>query len=96
MPIGPTFIASLLFCFGRVGIMVLLHETIYFSLQLDHHFHLFWFELIYEYQKDAWSLVFFIAVITGYQFSISHIPGEARPITQRNDEDEIPFMSLRL
>ncbi len=76
--------------------MVLLRETIYFSLQLDYNFHLSWFELIYEYQKDALSLVFFIAVITGYRFSISHILGEARPITQRSDEDEIPLMSLRL
>ncbi|CAM3770761.1 MULTISPECIES: LytTR family DNA-binding domain-containing protein [Pseudoalteromonas] len=82
------FIASLLFCFGHVGIMVLLRETIYFSLQLDYNFHLSWFELIYEYQKDAWSLVFFIALIKAYQFSVSHMLGEASPIKQESDEDE--------
>ncbi|MEJ6473655.1 LytTR family DNA-binding domain-containing protein [Pseudoalteromonas piscicida] len=84
------FIASLIFCFSHVGIMVLLRETIYFSLQREYNFHLSWFELIYEYQKDAWSLVFFIALIKGYQFSVSHMLGEASPIKQESDDDETP------
>jgi hypothetical protein len=75
--IGLYFFASIIFSVMHVSIMVAMRKLIYFSQASHYDFGLLWYEFIYEYRKDAWSFIFLIVVIKGYQYLIAQLKGEA-------------------
>ncbi|GHF99779.1 LytR/AlgR family response regulator transcription factor [Thalassotalea marina] len=82
------FCASVVYSFAHVGVMVGLREVIYALTGGDYNFGQFWFEMFYEYRKDAWGFIFFIGIIHAYRFILSRIHGEANPITEGEDNSE--------
>lgn len=81
-------IASVLYSFSHVGIMVGLREIVYLGMGGDYNFGDFWFEMIYEYRKDLMSFIFFIAAIHLYRFVLSRLQGEANPIAEGEETDQ--------
>ncbi|WP_440054558.1 LytTR family DNA-binding domain-containing protein [Pseudoalteromonas sp. T1lg65] len=71
---------SVFFSIAHIGLMVLLRKSVYLILGRGYDFNFSLFEFIYEYHKDAWSFVFFILLIKGYQTLTSQMLGEANPI----------------
>lgn len=76
------FIASVIFSFCHVGIMVAIREIVYSVMSMNYDFGDFWFEMLYEYRKDVWSFIFFILAIHAYRFILSRLQGEANPIAE--------------
>mgnify|MGYP000031650551 CR=1 FL=1 len=81
------FLASIVFSFSHVSIMVGIKEAVYFFMGGEYHFGDLWFELFYEYRKDLWSFIFFIILINAYNFILSRLQGEANPVAQSEDEN---------
>jgi len=82
------FLASVVFSFSHVGIMVGIRELVYAMASSSYDFGNFWFEMFYEYRKDLWSFIIFVLFIHGYGFIISRLQGEANPIQEGEDEQE--------
>tara|TARA_R110000744_G_scaffold57382_3_gene120547 strand:+ start:812 stop:1552 length:741 start_codon:yes stop_codon:yes gene_type:complete len=80
--LGMYFGASIIFSVLHVGIMVGVRKFIYLLNDGSYNFGLSWFELIYEYQKDAISFVFFIVLIKVYQYVVQQLLGEASSIEE--------------
>jgi len=76
------FIASVVFSFCHVGIMVAIKEIAYVMMSGNYDFGDFWFEMFYEYRKDVWSFLMFIFAIKSYGFILSRLYGEANPISE--------------
>ncbi|SFC32442.1 LytR/AlgR family response regulator transcription factor [Pseudoalteromonas denitrificans] len=84
------FLASVAFSLMHVGVMVSLREAVYFFMAGDYSFGDLWFELLYEFRKDLWSFIFFIAVIKVYDFIIVQLQGEANPVANGENEPVTP------
>jgi hypothetical protein len=81
------FLASIIFSLCHVFMMVGIREAIYFVMDGNYNFGDVWFELLYEYRKDLWSFISFIALINAYQFILTRLQGEANPVAQSEDEN---------
>lgn len=88
-------LASIIFSLIHVAIMVGLKELVYWQMATEYSFGDFWFEIFYEYRKDAWSFVMLIFAIKSYGFIISRLQGEASPIAE-GEESLIPVNIDRL
>lgn len=83
------FVASIFYSFAHVGIMVGLREAIYSMTSSEYDFGRFWYEMLYEYRKDAWGFISFIGVIHAYRFILSRLQGEANPIEEGEDTPKL-------
>ena len=81
------FLASIIFSLCHVSIMVAIREIVYFIMDGQYDFGDIGFELFYEYRKDLWSFIFFIAFVNAYHFILSRLQGEANPVAQSEDEN---------
>lgn len=89
------FAASVIFSLLHVGIMVGLRKLVYISQSRYYDFGDVPFELFYEYRKDLWGFIFFIAAIHAYRFILSRLQGEANPIQEgEQDETQTPAPSI--
>jgi len=85
------FVASIIFSIVHVGIMVGLRKLVYTSQSRYYDFGDVVYEMFYEYRKDLWAFVFFVAAIHAYRFILSRLQGEANPIEEgERDEQEPP------
>ncbi|XOV78869.1 MAG: LytR/AlgR family response regulator transcription factor [Aestuariibacter sp.] len=80
--IGFYFVASIIFSFAHVGMMVAMRKLVYRLNEMTYDFGNLWFELFYEYRKDLWGFIFFLIAIQAYRFILSRLQGEASPISQ--------------
>lgn len=81
------FFASIIFSLLHVGLMVAMREGAYAFMSGNYDFGNVWYELFYEYRKDLWSFIFFIAMIKSYQFILGRLQGEANPVGQSEDDN---------
>ncbi|NMP30391.1 LytTR family transcriptional regulator [Thalassotalea sp. M1531] len=80
------FAASSLFSVSHVAIMVALRKLIYLSQAGSYDFGNIAYEMLYEYRKDLWAFIFFVAAIHAYRFILSRLYGEANPIQEGEEE----------
>ena len=74
------WLASLVYSGAHIGMMVGLRKVVYWTQSVNYDFGSLPFELIYEYRKDLWSFIFFVAALYSYRFTISRLQGEANLI----------------
>ena len=87
--------ASIIFSLLHVGIMVAIREFIYTIQDMQYDFGLLWFELLYEYRKDLWGFLSLIVIIKTYQYIVSQLTGEAKPINhEENAQQDLNFDRL--
>lgn len=89
------FGASIIFSMLHIAIMVGGRKLVYLAYGRSYDFGLSWFELIYEYQKDAISFVFFITLIKVYQYVVQQLLGEASSI-EESEQQAIPTLNRLL
>jgi hypothetical protein len=82
----PLYLAiSIPFSVLHVGIMVGIRKMLYWAHSQSYKFGNITFELIYEYRKDFWAFIAYIAAVKGYQFALSRLTGEANLIADGED-----------
>ncbi|KPZ58692.1 LytTR family DNA-binding domain-containing protein [Pseudoalteromonas sp. P1-7a] len=89
------FGASIIFSMLHIAIMVGSRKLVYLAYGRSYDFGLSWFELIYEYQKDAISFVFFITLIKAYQYVVQQLLGEASSI-EESEQQATPTLNRLL
>ncbi len=81
------FLASLVFSFLHVGIMVSLRECVYMftshNYSFAHSFSELAYEMLYELRKDIWSFFVFVILITLYRQAIKQLVGDAHKVDER-------------
>lgn len=73
-------LASLLFALAHVAIMVTLRESVYWFTASDYNFGPWGREFFYEYRKDVWGYVFFLALFSAFRLLYKRLKGEANLI----------------
>jgi hypothetical protein len=73
--------ASVVYSACHIGMMWAARKLVYWSLDKTYNLGNIPFELLYEYRKDLWSFIFFIAAIYSYRFIVSRLQGEANLIS---------------
>lgn len=82
----PLYLAiSIPFSVLHVGIMVGIRKMLYWAHSQSYEFGNITFELIYEYRKDFWAFIAYIAAFKSYQFALSRLTGEANLIADGED-----------
>jgi hypothetical protein len=84
------FAASVIYSACHIGMMWGARKIIYWSLDKAYYLGNIPFELLYEYRKDLWSFIFFIAAIYCYRFIVSRLQGEANLISDGEDHASKP------
>jgi len=79
-------LSSVIFSLLHVAGMVLIREGVYSYMGSNYDFGDLWFELLYEYRKDLWSFIGFIAFVQSYEFIFSRLQGEANPVAESEDD----------
>lgn len=82
-----TFIATVVYSALHVSLMVLFRELIYVVMSGNYDFGSVYFEFLYEYRKDAWGYLLFMALYYAYRFIYVRLKGEARLISHQQFGD---------
>lgn len=80
------FGVSLLFSIFHVSIMILIRELAYWLVDGNYDFGDLLREFSYEYRKDVWGYMFFLALYQLYQFVYSRLKGEANLINAEPEQ----------
>jgi hypothetical protein len=78
-----TFLATVVYSALHVGIMVTLRELIYSVMGGNYDFGNVYIEFFYEYRKDAWGFIIFMAMYYIYRFIYKRLKGEASLIHEQ-------------
>jgi hypothetical protein len=81
-------IATVIYSALHVGIMVALREWIYWMAGGNYNFGNALIEFFYEYRKDAWGFIFFMAMYYAYRFIYTRLKGEASLIDESSNGGE--------
>lgn len=80
------FLMTIVFSLAHVGLMVLFRKMIYALTGGSYEFGNLPDELFYEYRKDAWGYLFWLAVFNVYQFVYSRLKGEASIVDETEEQ----------
>lgn len=78
----------LVFSVVHVAGMVALRKLCYWLAGSEYHFGSVWYEFLYEFRKDAMSYLTIVVVISGYQFVVRRLQGEASVVDASEDSSE--------
>ncbi|MDO3387650.1 LytTR family DNA-binding domain-containing protein [Gilvimarinus sp. SDUM040013] len=78
----------ILFSIIHVSGMVALRKLWYWLAGSHYNFGDFWYEFVYEFRKDAMSYITIVVVISGYQFMVRRLRGEASYIDKGEESNE--------
>ena len=79
--IGFYALVSIPFSILHVLMMVAMRKLVYSMHAADYVFGNWWFELVYEYRKDAITFVYLLVIIHCYRFVWSRLQGEANLVS---------------